>query len=181
MSAGGRAVLRILLLCVMLVSTESWAAARHGYLGFFGGTLVADGLNTEKAEPVVVTLGHRFNSHIAFQLEYSQAEAFRTRVKAETVSGDEADCEVDYSSKAAYLMLIQPLGSWVDLNLKLGYLSLDYNFYDEDVAKGHFNRQGRSLGGGITYKLSRRLLLTADYTQLDDDAYHLMAGVELAL
>lgn len=172
----------LFLASLILLPMEAWATARHGYLGIFGGALMVDGLETEKADPLIVTLGHRFNSRVALQLEYSEAKPFRTRITEE--GEDDIPCEAEYSSAGAYMVLIQPMGRWIDVNLKLGYIDVDYNFTDSSVAnaqKERFNNQSESYGGGVTIKLSRRLVLTTEYTQLQDDAYHLSAGVELSL
>lgn len=174
-------MIRALLTTVFLLcQTPLFAATNHGYLGVFGGDVEVDGMDTAKAKPLIYTLGYRLSSFWAFQFEYSESE-FLGGVE----TGDKVTAlDIDYSTTGAYLVLINPLGSWGDLNLKYGYVEIDYNFIRPEannVYRERFSSEGAAYGGGLTFKMSRSLVLTFDYTQLRDDASQLSAGVELDL
>lgn len=169
-----------LLSLLLPLSFSSYASTGEGYLGVFGGAMLAEGLETNQADPRIVTLGHRLNSRVAVQLEYSDAESFKTRIS--DVYGD-TDCAAEYKSTAAYVVLTQSAGRLVDLNVKLGYVDIDYDFDRELTAeqRDRYTDQSRSIGGGVTFKLSKDMVFKTEYTQLKDDVYYLTAGVELAL
>lgn len=176
-------MLRVCLICLtlLLIPLKSLAATAHGYLGFFGGEVSVDGMDTKKAEPLTYTLGYRLSSFWAFQMEYTEAEPFRGMVMN---SGKETPCDMAYTASGAYLMVIHPMGSWLDFNMKYGYVELDYSFDDPyvlDSTKERYSYSGKAYGGGITLKMSSALVFTVDYTQLRDDASQLSAGIELDL
>lgn len=167
-------------LVLLFSSLNVSAATAHGYLGVFGGIVDVDGMDTEKAKPFIYSLGYRMSSYWALQLEYSEA-AFRGGVEDGL---NVKNYDVDYDTMGAYLMVIHPVGGWLDLNLKYGYVEIDYNFQNPDVSedyKKRFSSEGTAYGGGLTLKMSSALVLTFDYTQLRDDASQLSAGVELDL
>ena len=177
-------MLRVVLFtfALMLVPKGVFAATAHGYLGVFGGALLMDGMEAERARPLIYTLGYRMSSLWAFQFEYSDAKAFRGTVK----KGDDNEPyphDIKYTTSGGYLMFIRPMGSWVDVNLKYGYVQVDYSFDElsEDSAKERFSFSGESYGGGITLKMTNSLVFTLDYTQLKTDAAQLSAGVEFDL
>ncbi len=174
-------MVRALLVTVLLLfHTSLFAATSHGYLGVFGGEVKVDGMETKKAKPLIYTLGYRLSSLWAFQLEYSESE-FLGGVEN---GSNKTPLNIDYSTKGAYLMMIHPMGGWVDLNLKYGYVEIDYNFIKPDANaayKERFSSEGQAYGGGLTLKMSRSLVLTFDYTQLRDDASQFSAGVEVDL
>lgn len=174
-------MVRVLLVTVLLLlNTPLFAATSHGYLGVFGGELKVNGMETKKAKPLIYTLGYRLSSLLAFQLEYSESEF----IGGLGTGRNAVPLDVDYSTTGAYLMMIHPLGSWVDLNLKYGYVEIDYNFLKPDanaVYEERFSSQGQAYGGGLTLKTSNSLVLTFDYTQLRDDASQISAGVEVDL
>lgn len=169
----------LLLALMLLLPLNSWAATAQAYLGFFGGAIEVEGMDTEKAEPLILNLGYRVNAYWALQLEYSEAR-FNGAVKTHT---DGRECDVDYSTLAGYMLMILPAGAALDLNLKAGYLEADYSFTDGQMPDIHqrFNSSGFAYGAGVTVKASREMVLTLDYTQLRGDASQLSAGVEFAL
>ncbi len=174
-------MIRALLTTVLLLChTSLFAATSHGYLGVFGGEVKVDGMDTAKAKPLIYTLGYRLSSFWAFQMEYSEAE-FLGGVE----HGNEiTPYDIEYSTAGAYLMVIHPIGSYIDVNMKYGYVEIDYNFMkpEADAAyKDRFSSEGEAYGGGLTLKMSSALVLTFDYTRLRDDATQLSAGVELDL
>ncbi|OPX55760.1 Outer membrane protein beta-barrel domain-containing protein [Oceanospirillum multiglobuliferum] len=165
---------------LLLLPTLAWSAGRHGYLGLHAGSLNATGIEGDQANPVIFSLGQRLSARFAFQLEYSVAESFKSQVSKQ---GKTETCLVDYSTQAAYLVLIQSASSWIDYSAKLGYLKADYNFKNADIsnqAKEAFNSTNLSYGLGLVLKLNNRIGLIGEYTQLRSDAYHLSAGVELS-
>ena len=171
----------ILLSLLLPLSVNAYAASSEGYMGVFGGAMMADGLETNKADPRIVTLGRKLNSRVAVQLEYSDAESFKTRVS--DASGSETPCDAEFTSTAAYVVLTQPAGGLIDISLKLGYVDIDYDF-DADLSREQRERysdQSRSIGGGVTLKVSKDMVLKTEYTQLKDNVYYLTAGVELSL
>lgn len=165
---------------IFLLPLKAFAATAHGYLGVFGGEVSVDGMDTQKAEPLIYTLGYRLSSFWAFQLEYSEAE-FLGGVE----HGNEiTPYDIEYSTTGAYLVVIHPIGGWIDVNMKYGYVEIDYNFMKPEVDaayKERFSSEGEAYGGGLTLKMSSALVLTFDYTRLRDDATQLSAGVELDL
>lgn len=176
-------LLRVCLICLtlLLIPLKSLAATAHGYLGVFGGEVSVDGMDTKKAEPVTYTLGYRLSSFWALQMEYTEAKPFRGMVLN---SEKETPCDMEYTTSGAYLMVIHPMGSLLDFNMKYGYVQVDYSFDDPDVtdsAKDRYSFSGKAYGGGFTLKMSSALVFTVDYTQLRDDASQLSAGIELDL
>ena len=170
-----------LLALLLPLSVNAYAVSGEGYLGVFGGSMLAEGLETNQADPRIVTLGRKLNSRVAVQLEYSDAESFRTRVSDS--SGVETPCAAEYKSTAAYVVLTQPAGRLIDFSFKLGYVDIDYDF-DKSLTREQrerYNDQSQSFGGGLTIKISKDMVLKTENTQLKDDVYYLTAGVELAL
>lgn len=173
-------MLRHALLILLLFPTLAWSAGRHGYLGIHAGSLSATAVDGLAAKPVIYSLGQRLTAQLAFQLEYSVAESFKSQVNK---SGTTETCLLDYSTQAAYLVLIQTANRWIDYSAKLGYLQANYNFRNADIsnqAQAEFNSSNLSYGMGLALKLSNRIGLIGEYTQLRSDAYHLSAGVELS-
>ncbi len=170
----------LLATTLMLFHASLFAATSHGYLGVFGGEVKVDGMDTKKAKPLIYTLGYRMSSFWAFQLEYSEAD-FLGGVEN---GSDISPLDIDYSTAGAYLMVIHPVGSWIDLNMKYGYVEIDYNFQSPDANGAYserFSSEGEAYGGGLTLKMSSELVLTFDYTQLRDDATQISAGIEVDL
>lgn len=170
-----------LLSLLLPLSVDAFAVSGEGYMGVFGGAMIAEGLETNKADPRIVTLGRKLNSRVALQLEYSDAESFKTRVS--DASGGETPCDAEFKSTAAYVVLTQPAGSLIDISLKLGYVDIDYDFNKalSREQRQRYSDQSQSIGGGVTLKVSRDMVLKTEYTQLKDDVYYLTAGVELTL
>ena len=178
-------MLRVVLFAValMFVPKGVFAATAHGYLGVFGGALLMDGMEAERARPLIYTLGYRVSSLWAFQFEYSDAKPFRGTVKKDSHSTPYAR-DIEYTTSGAYLMFIRPMGSWVDVNVKYGYVQVDYSFDElsqQDSAKERFSFSGESYGGGVTLKMTNSLVFTVDYTQFRTDTAQLSAGVEFDL
>lgn len=168
------------LLILLLLPTFASAAGRHGYLGIHAGSLNATLVDSHFAKPIVYSLGQRLSAQWAFQLEYSIAEPFKTQVNK---NGTTETCLLDYSTQAAYVVLVQSLNRWIDYSAKLGYLQADYNFKNTDLStqtQAEFNSSNLSYGLGLALKLNNRIGLIGEYTQLRSDAYHLSAGVELS-
>ncbi len=166
---------------IFLLPLKAFAATAHGYLGVFGGEVSVDGMDTQKAEPLTYTLGYRLSSFWAFQLEYTEAAPFRGWVESDD---KDTPCDIEYTTSGAYLMVIHPMGSWLDFNMKYGYVQVEYSFDDpfvEDNVKERYSFEGKAYGGGVTVKMSNSLVFTVDYTQLRDDASQLSAGIELDL
>ncbi len=170
-----------LLSLLLPLSVNTFAASGEGYMGVFGGAMMAEGLETNKADPRIVTLGRKLNSRVSLQLEYSDAESFKTRVS--DGSGGETPSDAEFKSTAAYIVLTQPAGGLIDINLKFGYVDIDYDF-NADLSheqRERYSDQSQSIGGGVTLKVSKGMVLKTEYTQLKDDVYYLTAGVEVAL
>lgn len=169
----------LLLMLALSLPVNAMAATAEAYLGIFGGAIEVEGMETERARPLILNLGYRINAYWAAQLEYSEAHfngAFRHQ--GQTLPG-----EVSYATKAGYLMMVLPTGLLLDLNLKAGYMALDYRFSDTGVPEppGSYADSGFAYGGGLTLKAFRDMVLTLDVTQLRDGAEQYSAGVEFAL
>lgn len=139
-------------------------------------------MDTQDADPFTYTVGYRLNSSWAVQLEYSEASPFRGRVKSD--DDGQVPCNIEYTTTAGYLMVIHPMGSLLDLNMKYGYVQVDYSFSDpsvEHAAKKRYAFADTAYGGGLTLKMSKAVVFTVDYTQLREDASQISAGVELNL
>ena len=177
-------MLRAVIFAVALVSIPKglFAATNHGYFGVFGGALLIDGIDVERARPLIYTLGYRMNSLWAFQFEYSDTQPFQGIVSNDNHTTFLHD--IEYTTSGAYLMFVQPMGRWVDFNIKYGYIQANYSFNKpnlQDYSKERFSFSGKSYGGGVTLKMTNSLALTVDYTKFRTDTVQLSAGVEFDL